>query len=171
MRFSRQESWSGLPCPPPRDLPDPGIEPTSLTSPILAGRFFFTTSATWEAHLCVQFIVNSPQIFLMFSYYRMFSNVTGNPSLKSICKTKNSEKTAYVYTESENVGHSSISHSLQSHGLGFQVPRTMGFSRSEYWSALLFPSPGDLPDPGVKLRSPALEADSLPSEPPGKICL
>ena len=48
MRFSRQEYWSGLPCPPPRDLPKPGIEPVSLTSPALAARFF-TTSATWEA--------------------------------------------------------------------------------------------------------------------------
>ena len=38
--FSRQEYWSGLPCPPPGDLPDPGIEPTSLRSPALAGRFF-----------------------------------------------------------------------------------------------------------------------------------
>ena len=46
--FSRQEHWSGSPCPPPGDLPDPGIEPASLTSPALAGGFF-TTSATWEA--------------------------------------------------------------------------------------------------------------------------
>ena len=48
MGFSRQEYWSGLPCPPPRDLPNLGIEPLSLMSPALAGRFF-TTSATWEA--------------------------------------------------------------------------------------------------------------------------
>ena len=47
MGFSRQEYWSGLPFPPPEDLPFPGIEPTSLKSPALAGRFF-TTSATWE---------------------------------------------------------------------------------------------------------------------------
>ena len=40
--FSRQEYWSGLPCPPPGDLPDPGIEPTSLTSSALAGGFFTT---------------------------------------------------------------------------------------------------------------------------------
>ena len=45
----RQEYWSGWLCPPPGDLPDPGIEPMSLTSPALAGRFF-TISATWEAH-------------------------------------------------------------------------------------------------------------------------
>ena len=44
----------------------------------------------------------------------------------------------------------------------------MGFSRQEYWSGLPFPSPGDLPDPGIKPRSPALEADALTSEPPGK---
>ena len=48
MEFSRQEYWSELPCPPPGDLPDPGMEPMSLMSPALAGRFF-TTGATWEA--------------------------------------------------------------------------------------------------------------------------
>ena len=42
------------------------------------------------------------------------------------------------------------------------------FSRQEYWSGLPFPSPGDLPDPGIKPRFPALQADSLLSEPPGK---
>ena len=54
MGFSRQEYWSGLPCPPPRDLTDPGIKPVSLMSPALAGRFF-TTSATWEVPSSVQF--------------------------------------------------------------------------------------------------------------------
>ena len=48
MRFSRQEYWSGLPCPPPGDPPNPGIKPVSLMSPALAGRFF-TTSTAWEA--------------------------------------------------------------------------------------------------------------------------
>ena len=45
---------------------------------------------------------------------------------------------------------------------------SMEFSRQEYWSGLQFPSPGDLPDPGIKSRSPTLQADSLPSKPPGK---
>ena len=49
-----------------------------------------------------------------------------------------------------------------------QAPLSMGFSRQEYWSGLLFPSPGDLPDPGIKPRSPALQTDSLPSELRGK---
>ena len=44
----------------------------------------------------------------------------------------------------------------------------MGFSRQEYWSGLSFPSPGDLPQPGIKPGSPALQADSLPTELPGK---
>jgi len=44
----------------------------------------------------------------------------------------------------------------------------MGFSRPEYWSGLPFLSPGDLPDPGIELKSPALQADSLPAEPVGK---
>ena len=49
-----------------------------------------------------------------------------------------------------------------------QAPLSMGFSRQEYWSELPFSSPGDLPDPGIEPRSPALQADSLPTEPPGK---
>ena len=48
MGFSRQESWSGLPCPPPGDLPDPGTKPSSLISLALAGRFFISNIA-WEA--------------------------------------------------------------------------------------------------------------------------
>ena len=48
MRFSRQEYWSGLPCPSSGDLPNPGMEPVSLTSPALADEFL-TTNSTWEA--------------------------------------------------------------------------------------------------------------------------
>ena len=50
----------------------------------------------------------------------------------------------------------------------YQAPPSMGFSRQEYWSGLPFPSPGDLPEPGIKPRSPALQTDVLTSEPPGK---
>ena len=50
----------------------------------------------------------------------------------------------------------------------YQASLSMGFSRQEYWSGLPFPSPGDLSDPGIEPRSPALQADALPSEPPGK---
>ena len=53
--FSRQEYWSGLPCPPPRELPDPGTESTSLRTRELASGFF-TTSSTWEAHVTHTFM-------------------------------------------------------------------------------------------------------------------
>ena len=52
--------------------------------------------------------------------------------------------------------------------VAYQASPSLGFSKQEYWSGLPFPSPGDLPDPGIEPRSPALQADALPSEPPGK---
>ena len=50
-----------------------------------------------------------------------------------------------------------------------QAPPSMGFSRQEYWSGVPFPSPGDLPNPGIEPRSPTLQADALTSEPPGNL--
>ena len=97
MGFSRQEYWSGLPCPPPPptpawDLPNIGIEPTSLMSPVLAGRFF-TTSATREANRCPvepgsaphdpQLCRNRAQCFVQFQKeaheYKMMGDVTKLP--------------------------------------------------------------------------------------------
>ena len=49
-----------------------------------------------------------------------------------------------------------------------QAPQSMEFSRQDYWSGLPFPSPADLPNPGIKPGSPAQQVDALPSEPPGK---
>ena len=52
--------------------------------------------------------------------------------------------------------------------VAYKAPLSMEFSRQEYWSGLPFPYPGDLPEPGIEPRSPSLQADTLPSEPPGK---
>ena len=52
--------------------------------------------------------------------------------------------------------------------VAYQAPLSMEFSRQEYWSGLPFLSPGDLPNPGIEPGSPALQADALPSESPGK---
>ena len=52
--------------------------------------------------------------------------------------------------------------------VAYQASLSIGFSRQQCWSGLPFPSPGDLPDPGIEPGSPALHADALPSEPPGK---
>ena len=71
--------------------------------------------------------------------------------------------------ESESVSH--FSHFwlfATAWTVAHQASLSMGFSRQEYWSGLPFPSPGDLPDPGMESESPALQVDSLPSEPLGK---
>ena len=78
-------------------------------------------------------------------------------------------------SEEENISYNAmcVSHSVVSNSailwtVACQASLSMKFSRQEYWSVLTFPSPGDLSNPGIDLGSPALQADSLPSEPPGK---
>ena len=61
-----------------------------------------------------------------------------------------------------------VSDSASPWTIAYQASLSMEFSRQVYWSGLPFPFPGDLSDPGIKQRSPVLQADSLPSEPPGK---
>ena len=70
--------------------------------------------------------------------------------------------------ESECVSPLVMSDSAILWTVAHQAPLSMGFPRQEYWSGLPFPFPGDLPNPGIELGSPVLQADSLPSEPPGR---
>ena len=77
MGLSRQEYWSGLPCPPPGDLPDPGIKTTSVISSALIGRFF-TTSATWEA------LFNITMLKALFSYPIFYLHLAGDNNLLEI---------------------------------------------------------------------------------------
>ena len=70
--------------------------------------------------------------------------------------------------ESESILHSVMSNSATLWTIACQVLLSMEFSSQEYWSGLPLPSPEDLPDPGIETRSPALQEDSLQSEPPGK---
>ena len=108
MGFPREEHWSGLPFPPPGDLPDPGIKPMS---PELTGRFFIieppgkSPALVFKSTLCM---------------LSLFSRVL-------------------LFVTPWTVAH--------------QAPLSTGFSRQEYWSELLCPPPGDLPDPGIKLVS------------------
>ena len=116
MGYPRQEYWSGLPFPPPGDLPDPGIE---LRSPM-------------------------------------------SPALHAACSSLSHKKRL-------KWSRSVVSDSLwPPWTVAQQASPSMGFSRQEYWTGLPFPSPGDLPDPGIEPRSPTLEVDALTSEPPGK---
>ena len=64
--------------------------------------------------------------------------------------------------------HSVVSDSVTPWTVACQTSLSMRFPRQEYWSGLSFHSPGDLLGPGIKSRSPALQEDSLPAEPPGK---
>ena len=87
--FSRPEYWSGLPFPPPGDLPDPGIKPTSLMPPALAGGLF-TASATWEACICVYNLIfpqsdrsQTPFCIDKYSLTKRFS--THRRQSKSLC--------------------------------------------------------------------------------------
>ena len=118
--FSRQEYWSGMPCPPPGDLPDPGIKPESLFSPTLAGGFF-TTSTTREA---------------LIGYVAVLCRSVMSNSLPP---------------------HSYSPSGYSVHGESPGMNTGVGC-----------PPPGDLPNPGIEPRSPTLQVDSLPSEPPGK---
>ena len=88
----------------------------------------------------------------------------------SFCKVFHSTLSVYHVCDS----HSVISKSLQSlWTVTCQAPLFLGFFRQEYWSGLPFPLPGDLPDPGIKLGSPALQADSSPLSHQGspQLCL
>ena len=81
------------------------------------------------------------------------------------------KRNAKECSKSESVSWSVVSNSAPPWTVALQATLSMEFSRQEYWNGLPFPSPGDLPDPGVESSSPALQAESLPSEPPGKLQL
>ena len=74
----------------------------------------------------------------------------------------------FVMSILESESHSVLSIFATPWTVARQAPLSVEFSRPAHWSGLPFPSPGDLPDPGTERRSPALQVDSLPPEPPGK---
>ena len=79
--------------------------------------------------------------------------------LKSICTVKET-------ISSVQFSRSVVSNSVTRWTVAYKASLSMGFSKQEYWSGSPFPSPGDLPDPGIEPGSPALQADALTSEPP-----
>jgi len=91
----------------------------------------------------------------------LMSSVFVWKNMKSLKASKQHE--AIGYNETLN-----MSQEVTPWTAAHQAPPSMGFSRQEYGSGVPFPPPGDLPNPGTEPRSPALQADSLPSEPPGK---
>ena len=115
---------------------------------LIPGKLAFIWSFLFSSSICINYLVmptHMPSNFILNIIYGVFK----------IMKV--------------SVSHLVMSNSLWPHGLHpRQTPLSMGFSRQEYWSGLLFPPPGDLPNPVIQPRSPGLQADSLQSEPPGK---
>ena len=94
-------------------------------------------------------------LFLLLNLVMFLKSISG--WFITLCPTEH-------LAHSEN--HSFVPNSAILWMVAHQAPLFKRFSRQEYWNGLPFPSPGDLPDPGIEPRSPALQADSLPSEPP-----
>ena len=118
--------------------------------------FFFLMSKVWWAHE-----PNYLQVLL--------HELMGLERFWIASSVRNDSNECLNILESENVSCSVISDSSTTPwAVARRAPLFMGLPKQEYWSGLPFPSPGALPNPGIKSRSPALQADSLPSEPRGK---
>ena len=147
MEFSRQEYWSGLPFPPPRDLPNPGTKSVSLASPALAVHF--------------------SSVVLMSDSLRPHELQHARPPCPS--------PTPGAYPNSCAGGFfmswATREWKSLSHVWLFATPWTiqsMEFSQARILEWVAFPFSRDIPNPGIKPRSPALQADSLSTEPQGK---
>ena len=167
MGFLRQEYWSGLPCPPPGDLPKPGIEPTSLMSPALAGKFF-TTSATQEAQCSNKSTLRNRGDFnLNYKYCRAKNNHNGwwkgchihlflkhfflplfkewNHKKQSIYMVQYMCSKLMFFPLSMLLlllsRFSRVQLCATPETAAHQAPPSLGFSRQERWSGLPFPSP------------------------------
>ena len=145
MGFSRQERWSGLPFPSPGELPDPRIKPGSpaLQADALLSEPPGKLTRIWE----------------------MWSKPQNNKDIIIYVKLVQHHKST-VKVKVKSLSRVRLFVTLWT--VAYQAPLSMGFSRQEYWNGLPFPSPEDLPDPSIEPRSPALQPDTLPSEPPGK---
>ena len=167
MGFPRQESWSGLPFPPPGDLPDPGIEPVSLVPPALTGRFFTIAVRCKQAGAMRQQLQRSSGGWEGGALVRVRPP---SPLNRPQPRGGNGSAMAASRKLLSRLGRLRVlaAQSWTPWTVAQQAPLSTGFSRQEYWSGLPFPPPGDLPNPGIKPKSPIPQADSLPSEPPGK---
>ena len=151
MRFSKQAYWSGLPCPPPGDLPHQGIKPGSpaLQADSLLLSHQGNPFGSADQSSPISSAIGSGSIWNK----PMLQCISWKPFTRSgalRCLVAQSCPTLCNPMDCS------------------QAPLSMGFSRQEYWSELPCPSLGDLPNPGFEASSPELQADSLPSEPLGK---
>ena len=153
MGFSRREYWSKLPFPPPEDLPKPGIEPSSLMSPVLAGRFFIT-STTWEApswnrlHSKTRRAIATATAKSLQSCLALCDPIDGSPpgsSAPGILQARTLEWAAISFSNAWEwkVNVKSLSRVwllATPWTAAHQAPPSVGFSRQEDWSGLPLPS-------------------------------
>ena len=165
MGFPRQEYWSGLPFPSPGDLPDPGIEPSSLA---LAGEFF-TTELPVMPFTSYILETLAEKLFWFFTSYLLL--VHSGPSV-TVLSPNVAVPRKVLFFLACFLGmlsrFSRVPFFVTPWTAAHQAPLSMGFPRQEYWSGLQFPFGGDLPDPGIEPSSPAMEGGFFPTEPPGK---
>ena len=143
MEFSRQEYSSGLPCPPPGNLSDPGVKPRSLASPASAGSFF-TASATWEAQLPPA----AAAAKLLQSCLTLWDPIDGSPSGSPVPRILQARTLEWVAISFSNA-HWKVKVKTLSHvrliatpwTAAHQAPPSVGFSKQEYWSGVPLPSP------------------------------
>ena len=162
-RFSRQEYWSGLPCPPPGDLLNPGAE---LRSP------------TWQGGSLPTEPPGSPRRLDWITY--LFSRGSSPPRDRThtscigrwiLCHWATWEIPDFTMHVCLLSGFSHIRFCASLWTVACQAPLSMGFSRQEYWSGLPCPPPGDLPNSGIKpasLMSPALVGGLFTTSTTGK---
>ena len=153
MRFSREGYWSGLPFPSPGDLPDPGIEPGSSA---LQADSLPTELPAAAAAAAAKLLQSCPTLC---------NPIDGSPPGFPVPEILQARVLEWV-TISFSLSHVQLFATPWT--VAHQSPLSMEFSRQEYWSGLPFPHPGDLPDPGIKPGSSALQADSLLTELQGK---
>ena len=185
MGFSRQEYWSGMPLPSPYQT----IEYIYFMLDFFHSIFFFVKfypdslfilNTVWYSNvqichcLCILllwYIWVVSDLKLLKCWYECSYTCLSDYICTCIL--------SWIYRRSEITKSWKWSHEVKSLSLvwlfatpwtvAYQAPPSLGFSRQEYWSGLPFPSPGDLPNPGIEPGSPTLQADALPSEPPGKL--
>ena len=187
--FPRREYWSELPFPSPRDLLSLGIEPRSPAlqadslpaeppgSPYSCLSEWLKVAQSWQT-LCDPMDYTLHEIlqarilkWVAFPFSRGSSqprDQTGVSCIAGRFFTNWAVREAHTGAWSEVKSLSRVRLFATPWTEAYQAPPSMGFSRQEYWSGLPFPSPGDLPDPGIEPRSSEFQADALTSELPGK---
>ena len=154
MGFSRQEYWSGFPCPLPGDLPHLGIEPTSLMSHALAGRFFITSTTSRQGQRYMPFesllFLTGKQQLFPEALSRRFLLISQRPKPLSILDAHPLTTVSYqflIFTYRVLSHFSQVWFFVTLWTVACQTPLSMGFSRQEYWSGLPCLLPGESSQP------------------------